>query len=84
LRATTLTFFLVVYVISLALQLSAEPVGGSVWFLCLTLIPVTVIGMGLGQIMFRYLGQETVRAAALALLAVTGVALLTSALASAG
>lgn len=84
LRATTLTFFLFVYVISLLLQLSAEPVDSSVWFICLTLIPVTVVGMALGQIMFRYLAQETVRAAALALLAATGIALLTSAMASAG
>lgn len=84
LRATTLTFFLFVFAISLGLQLYAEPVNGSVWIDNALLIPITLIGMVLGQIMFRYLAQETVRAAALALLAITGIALLTSAVASAG
>ncbi|MGF1622971.1 MAG: hypothetical protein ACFCUR_20465, partial [Rhodomicrobiaceae bacterium] len=78
------TFFLFVFAISLGLQLYAEPVSSSVWIDNVLLIPIALIGMVLGQIMFRYLAQETVRAAALALLAVTGVALLTSAMASTG
>ncbi len=78
LRATTLTFFLFVFAISLGLQLFAEPVEASVWVDNLVLIPITLVGMVLGQILFRYLSQEAVRAAALALLAGTGIALLVS------
>ena len=76
LRSTTLTFFLVVYLVSLLLQWSLGGAGREMWLACLLLAPVTGLGIVLGQGLFHVVNQQVFRALTFGLLGIAGSYLL--------
>ncbi|MGO4889593.1 sulfite exporter TauE/SafE family protein [Anaerobacillus sp. MEB173] len=78
LRSTTLTFYLFIYVVALVMQITFGSTNIDIWITSLILLPVTVLGMFLGQRLFRYINQRVFQIITYVILAVTGVHLLVS------
>ncbi|GGA20366.1 sulfite exporter TauE/SafE family protein [Psychrobacillus lasiicapitis] len=75
-RATTLAFFLFIYLISLLSQLFLTGTDMLVWRSSLYAIPAVFIGLILGQILFKYLNQQVFKIFTYILLGGTGIYLL--------
>lgn len=80
LRSTTLSFFLFIYTVALSMQMVFTATNGGIWLTALALIPSLIIGMLLGQILFRHINQETFRYLTLFILLATGAYLLLTSL----
>lgn len=76
LRATTLTYYLYIYGISLVLQLAVAGTSAGVWVSASIALPVLLLGLYLGQLLFKIINQRTFRLITYAILIVTGVYLL--------
>ncbi|OEH53301.1 hypothetical protein AQ616_16480 [Oceanobacillus sp. E9] len=76
LRATTLAFFLFIYSISLITQITFSGTTTSVWLSSLYAIPLVIIGLGLGQYLFKKMNQQIFTVITYALLLITGIYLL--------
>ncbi|MCL5125222.1 MAG: sulfite exporter TauE/SafE family protein [Deltaproteobacteria bacterium] len=75
-RSTILAVAIVVYSISLILQLVLYGTNKTVWFASLSSLPVLVVGTFLGQLLFRKLNQRLFTALTYAILIFTGAYLL--------
>ncbi len=71
-RSTILAVAIVVYSISLILQLVLYGTNKTVWFASLSSLPVLVVGTFLGQLLFRKLNQRLFTALTYAILIFTG------------
>jgi uncharacterized membrane protein YfcA len=79
-RATMMTFFVLVYVGSLGLQVGVGGVSGVVWRAAVVLVPVALAGGWVGDRLSGRLGERTFWRGTVALIALTGVAALGSVL----
>lgn len=76
LRATTLAFYLFIYFISLSTQIVFAGTSKTIWESSVVAIPFVVLGMYLGQILFKKINQQNFRILTYILLLFTGVYLL--------
>ncbi|MCM3112220.1 sulfite exporter TauE/SafE family protein [Lederbergia lenta] len=76
LRATTLAFYLYIYSVSLLLQVILVGTTTKAWIASGIGLPLVVIGLFIGQILFRYINQRTFRIFTYIILIFTGVYLL--------
>ncbi len=76
LRATTLAFYLYIYSVSLFLQVIFVGTTTKAWIASGIGLPLVVIGLFIGQILFRYINQRTFRIFTYIILIFTGVYLL--------
>lgn len=76
LRSTSLAYFVFVYIISLLLQFSMSSISKTVWISVLWALPFTLLGIFLGQWVFKRLNQQLFQTIIYALLFFTGVYLL--------
>lgn len=76
LRSTTLGYFLFIYTVALAMQMVFASTNDTIWLTALTMLPALVVGMTLGQRLFRHINQEAFRYLTLTILSVTGLYLL--------
>lgn len=72
LRATTLSYFLFIYSVSLALQLGTGPNLPGTIFTAISLIPATAVGIFAGQFLFHRINHNLFMGIAYALLLLTG------------
>ena len=77
-RATMMTFFVLVYVVSLGLQVGVVGVSGAVWRATAFLVPVGLVGGWVGDRLSGRLDEHTFWRCAVVLIALTGVAALGS------
>ncbi len=77
-RATTLTFFLFAYGASLGFQLAADGFADGVGAAALLCLPLTLLGVAIGQYVFRFINQQIFVRLIWALLVATGLYLLRS------
>ena len=77
-RATMMTFFFLVYVGSLGLQVGVVGVSGAVWRATAFLVPVALVGSRVGDRLSRRLDEHTFWRCAVVLIALTGFAALGS------
>ncbi|MFB4212203.1 sulfite exporter TauE/SafE family protein [Shouchella sp. JSM 1781072] len=75
-RATTLAFFLIIYPISFGLQWVTLGISGDVWGLVGMALPVVVIGLVVGQLLFKRMNQVLFRNVTYVLLLLAGIGLL--------
>lgn len=75
-RATTLAFYLFIYLISLITQMTFAGTNQTIWMSSLYAIPIVVVGLFLGQLMFKLLNQRLFRIITFILLSCTGFYLL--------
>ncbi|SMB87810.1 Uncharacterized membrane protein YfcA [Desulfonispora thiosulfatigenes DSM 11270] len=61
LRATTLAFYIFVYSASLVIQIIFAKTSKTVWISSTYAIPVVIMGLYLGQLLFKKINQETFR-----------------------
>ncbi|WP_175989455.1 sulfite exporter TauE/SafE family protein [Bacillus sp. Marseille-Q1617] len=76
LRATTLAFYLFIYLISLMTQLMFSGTTREVWESSLYAIPLVALGLLLGQILFNWINQQIFTIFTYVLLSFTGIYLL--------
>lgn len=76
LRATTLTFFLFIYFISLLTQIIFSGTNEVIWLSSLYAVPIVFLGLFIGQRLFKRLNQKVFRVFTYILLIFTGVYLL--------
>lgn len=76
LRGTTLAFYLWIYAISLLIQVMFAGTSLGIWKSSAAGLPIVVIGLFLGQILFRWINQDLFRKLTYALLFFTGIYLL--------
>jgi len=76
LRGTTLAFYLWIYAISLLIQVVFAGTSAEIWKSSAAGLPMVVIGLFLGQILFRWVNQELFRKLTYILLFFTGIYLL--------
>ncbi|CAM4182618.1 sulfite exporter TauE/SafE family protein [Lederbergia lenta] len=76
LRATTLAFYLYIYSVSLFLQVIFVGTTTKAWIASGIGLPLVVIGLFIGQILFRYINQRIFRIFTYIILIFTGVYLL--------
>lgn len=82
LRATALAFYLFIYSISLITQITIMGTHKIIWQSSLYAVPVALIGLFIGQMIFHKLNQRLFRVFIYALLICTGVFLLVESLSS--
>lgn len=82
LRATTLAFYLFIYLISLITQIIFTETSLLIWKSTLYAIPIVFIGLFLGQMLFRWLNPNIFRILTYILLSGTGLYLLIESLSS--
>lgn len=82
LRATTLAFYLFIYLISLITQIIFTETSLLIWKSTLYAIPIVFIGLFLGQMLFRWLNPNIFRILTYILLSGTGLYLLIESLRS--
>ena len=75
-RATTLTFFLFVYSASLSVQVAGSGLADGVVLAVLFCLPLTLAGVVLGQVLFRFINQRVFVTLIWTLLVATGLYLL--------
>lgn len=75
-RATTLAFYLFIYLISLGTQVVTVGTNMTVWKSSLYAIPLVILGLVLGQFLFKWFNQRVFRIFTYVLLISTGVYLL--------
>lgn len=76
LRATTLAFFLFIYSISLVTQITFSGTTTTVWLSSLYALLLVIIGLGLGQYLFKKMNQQIFTVITYVLLLITGIYLL--------
>lgn len=76
LRATTLAFYLFIYVISLITQIIFAGTNKLIWESSLYAIPIVFVGLIIGQIIFKWLNQLIFKIFTYVLLSFTGIYLL--------
>lgn len=82
LRATTLAFYLFIYFVSLLTQISFTGTNKIIWESSLYAIPIVLLSLFLGQIIFKWVNQRVFRIFTYILLLFTGIYLLIESLAS--
>ncbi len=75
-RATSIAYFIFIYAISLLFQLTVEGTNKTVWVNSLYALPLVLIGLVLGQILFKKLNQALFTKMIYMLLLIAGVFLL--------
>ncbi|MFC4411485.1 sulfite exporter TauE/SafE family protein [Chungangia koreensis] len=75
-RATTLAFYLFIYLISLITQIIFSGTNKFIWESSLYAIPVVFLGLLIGQIIFKWLNQRIFKILTYFLLSFTGIFLL--------
>ncbi|QKY70589.1 sulfite exporter TauE/SafE family protein [Lentibacillus sp. CBA3610] len=73
LRGTTLAFYLWIYAISLIIQIVFAGTSAEIWKSSAAGLPFVIVGLFLGQILFRWINQELFRKLTYILLFFTGV-----------
>lgn len=76
LRGTTLAFYLFIYSISLVIQVIFAGTNKVIWLSSLQALPLVIIGLFLGQVMFKWINQTVFRLLTYVLLLFTGIYLL--------
>lgn len=76
LRGTTLAFYLFIYLVSLLSQIAISGTNPTVWKSSLYAIPIVIIGLLVGQMVFKRLNQRVFRVFTYVLLMSTGTYLL--------
>src|SRR5699024_11219646 len=76
LRGTTLAFYLFIYSISLVIQVIFAGTNKVIWLSSLQALPLVIIGLFLGQGMFKWINQTVFRMLTYGLLLFTGIYLL--------
>lgn len=76
LRATTLAFYLFVYFISLLTQIIFTGTNKLIWESSLYAIPIVLLGLFIGQIIFKWLNQRIFKIFTYIILSFTGIYLL--------
>lgn len=76
LRATTLAFYLFIYFISLVIQVIFAGTTKEIWVSGLMGLPLVILGLVIGQILFKWINQKLFRLLTYGLLLFTGVYLL--------
>jgi uncharacterized membrane protein YfcA len=76
LRATTLAFYLFIYLISLGTQLMFTGTNRIIWESSLKAIPIVIFGLLIGQVLFHWINQRIFTIFTYVLLSFTGVYLL--------
>lgn len=75
-RSTVLAFFAFVYALSLGIQMAIGATDTKTWFISLALVPVTLLGIYVGQRLFSRLSQKFFQILIYAVLVGTGTYLL--------
>lgn len=81
-RATSLAYYIVIYVISLAFHVSIEGTNSAIWSNSLYALPVVFIGLVLGQLLFKRLNQTVFRKIIYFLLVAAGLLLIVQSIVS--
>lgn len=76
LRSTALAYFLFIYTVALVLQFVVGSTDEQSWTSAVLLIPVTILGLFLGQALFRFVDQRRFEVITLVILGTTGAYLL--------
>lgn len=76
LRGTTLAFYLFIYSMSLVIQVIVAGTNKVIWLSSLQALPLVIIGLFLGQVMFKWINQTVFRLLTYVLLLFTGIYLL--------
>ena len=71
-RSTTLAFYLLIYSISLTMQIIFGGTSKEIWITALSLIPVTICGIVIGQLLFTYINQRIFQLITYGILIFTG------------
>ncbi|TLS49123.1 sulfite exporter TauE/SafE family protein [Paenibacillus antri] len=77
-RSTTLAFYIFIYGVSAALQLLFAPTSGEAWLSAGASVPFVLLGMWIGQRLFRYVNQRSFQRICIVILFFTGIQLLYS------
>lgn len=80
LRSTTLAYYLVVYFASLIMQMAFGGTNKEIWSSSLTALPALIVGILLGQLLFKWIDQKTFRWITYVILLFTGAYLLLTSL----
>lgn len=75
-RGTTLAFYLWIYLASLLVQVFFAGTSKEIWVSSVTALPIVIIGLFMGQILFRWISQSLFRKLTYVLLFFTGAYLL--------
>ncbi|WP_449537757.1 sulfite exporter TauE/SafE family protein [Ferdinandcohnia sp. Marseille-Q9671] len=75
-RATTLAFYLFIYLCSLITQIVFTSTNQTIWISSLYAIPIVLLGLYIGQMLFKWINQRIFRIFTYILLSSTGVYLL--------
>ncbi|WLD93318.1 sulfite exporter TauE/SafE family protein [Alkalihalobacillus sp. AL-G] len=75
LRATTLAFYLWIYAVSLLIQIIFAGTTKTVWTSSGLALPILLVGMVIGQLLFRRINQQAFRICTYIILVFTGVTL---------
>lgn len=73
LRGTTLAFYLWIYAVSLGIQVTFAGTTKEIWQTSTAALPIVLIGLLLGQLLFRWISQELFRKLTYVLLFFSGV-----------
>lgn len=76
LRSTTLAFYLFIYFVSLILQIIFAGTSKEIWVTSVQALPVVVIGLFVGQLIFKWISQRMFRYVTYILLFISGSYLL--------
>lgn len=78
LRSTTLAYYLFVYSVSLVMQITFGGTNKEIWIDSMLALPALFAGIFLGQLLFKWISQETFRVITYIILIFTGVYLFIS------
>ena len=76
LRGTTLAFYLFIYFVSLIIQVIFAGTNKTVWTSSIMALPLVLLGLYIGQLLFKRINQHTFRKFAYIILLFTGIYLL--------
>ncbi len=76
LRSTTLAFFLFIYLVSLVIQTIFVGTNKTIWISSLWGLPLVLLGLYLGQLLFKWINQRVFRIFTYIILIFTGIYLL--------
>lgn len=76
LRGTTLAFYLWIYAVSLLIQVVFAGTSKDTWTSSLTALPIVILGLFVGQLLFKWISQELFRKLTYVLLFFSGIYLL--------
>lgn len=76
LRATTLAFYLFIYFVSLIIQMIFVGTSKVIWLSSMEALPIVIVGLLVGQLLFKRINQQIFRIMTYVLLLFTGIYLL--------